>query len=754
MADLSIGTDLITADEAGASRIMARTKRHSRAVSYLTASGRDDIRAHLTALRRYVIAEMAEAGLDMVVETTDAQAEARLWTVDEAAWQILATSNTNTVVLDKNDVLRMHGLTLKQLLDPDELKAMQAQMDLSRLPPDPASNVAFERWHEQRVKNDVVWAYVRGHLPPEHKNAPHRNGRRLNMALNSATLYVYMVTLNPSAYGTHVRKLLRGAVQFAVHHVLARSTLGTDAEAYVAEHVEPVLQAHVRGVLSAPGVETQVHALIDESAEHGEAYARAKASLLATLERTRLVRDVRSILDRNSIDTDTRDGLFASLFSMYKLVTIVRAVARFVAQSSTDAGAATDKLEAAAAELLRAVEGQSDLNRDLMVRNARKIIRGIRDFHNTRNVSEGAHAASLVAKQTERMVLATYHLTMVHVRAQLISDMRVAQTSANPRNADPSLGAKSAFLARRLLHLHREFKQCAATLKALVARALRMLRSSRFSLSPTGSVAQALGFMHLRMAAAHAFFDATGGPTPGMITELKAAREAHLAAAAERVRAYREAASAELGREPFALNIADFGSTKAHHRTPNTIAMIDTFLLTGVLRTLHELDKSISVVVFELVAKRKAKPPPPAYVRAIAELRETLVKFIMERRRSVSLQVAEAASARLRVAELGTILEQHALAALRLIMDRIYETPLGVAFACSASSIRPEDNGARPYGVTAAFDYEWARLGDGERPSLASVGAAGEIFDSELPQGLARDVDVNRPYVYGPHADY
>lgn len=758
MSDLSLGTDLITADEAHASRIMARTKRHSRAVSYLTMSGRDDIRARLTALRRYVISEMAEAGLDMVVETTDAQAEARLWMVDEGAWQILATSNLNTVVLDKNDVLRMHGLTLKKLLDPEELRAMQRQMDMSRLPPDPASNIAFERWHEQRVQNDVVWAYVRGHLPPEDLEAPGKGGRRLNMVLNSATLYLYMVTLNPSAYGTHVRKLLRGAVQFAVHHVLARATLGTDAEAYVTEHVEPVLQAHVRGVLAAPGIETHVQALIDESAEHGEAYGRAKAALLRTLERTRLVRDVRTILDRNSIDTDTRDGLFASLFSMYKLVSLVRVVARFVADSSTDAGAETGLLERAAAAVLAGSEELAGPAQDLMVRNARKIVKGIREFHTTRTVSGASHVAAVVSKQTEHLLLSTHHLTMLHVRAQLVAEAAAAHAAPMTKNAKPSHGARSAFVARRLLQLHREYKQCAATIKALVARGLRMLRSSRFSLSATGSIAQALAFMSTRMAATQMYADSRKPDSPAgikeFLKELGVSREAHLAASVARVKAYEGAAGAELGREPFALNIADFGKQPIDHRTPNTIAMLDTFLLSGVLRTLHTLDKSITLVVFELVAKNKAKPAPPRYVRAISDLRETLVQFIMERRRSVSLQVADATFARLRVSELGTILEQHAVGALKLIMDRIYDTPLGVAFACSASSIRPEENGARPYGVTSAFDYEWSRLDEKERPSLTSVGAAGEIFDSELPQGLGRGVDINRPYVYGPHADY
>jgi hypothetical protein len=750
MSDLSLGSDLLTADEAHASRITARTKRHSRAVAYLTPSGREDIRSRLNTLRQFVLAEMADAGLDMVVEATDAQAEARLWMADETAWQILATSNTNTVVLDKNDLLRMHGLTLKQLLDPSALEAMQAQMDMSRLPPDPASNVAFERWHEQRVKNDVVWAYVRGHLPPEHKSAPSRFGRRLNMVLNSATLYVYMVTLNPSAYGTHVRKLLRGSVQFATHHVLARSTLGADADTYVGEHVEPVLQAHVRGVLAAPGIEGQVHALLDESGEHGEAYHRAKAALLATLERTRLVRDVRSILDRNSIDTDTRDGLFASLFSMYKLVILIRAMARFVGQSSTEAGASTDELERAAAQLLAEVEGLAGPERDVALRAARKLLRGVRDLKAaTRTVSGGGGAAGVVAKQTEHAVLAMYHLTMAHVRAQLVNQ---ATTEAVNTNANPTEGARSAFVARRLLRLHREYKQCAATMKALVARALRMLRSARFSLSRTGSVAQAFVFMYLRIYATRAYVRTNpGGIADKVLKLLENTSEAHFKRAAEQIKAYKLAAGTELGREPFTMNIADFGKTQPHHRTPNTIAMIDTFLLTGVLRTLHDLDKTITVVVFELAAKRKAKPPPPAYVRAIGELREALVQFIMERRSSVSLRVADSASTRLRVSELGTILEQHASNALRLIMDRIYETPLGVAFACSASSIRTE---ARPYGVTSAFDYEWARLDETEKPNLSSVGAAGEIFDSELPQGPASGVDANRPYVYGPHTDY
>jgi hypothetical protein len=345
---------------------------------------------------------------------------------------------------------------------------------------------------------------------------------------------------------------------------------------------------------------------------------------------------------------------------------------------------------------------------------------------------------------------------MAHVRTQLVAQLT---EEVAPETKNPTEGATSAFHARRALQLHREYKQCAATVKALVARALRMLRSARFSVSHTGSVAQALGFMYLRIYATRAYANQKkkhGGVTDALTSvtaSLKTTSERAFTQAAERVREYKAHASAELGREPYAMNIADFGKAQPHHRTPNTIAMIDTFLLTGVLRTLHELDKTITVVVFELAAKRKAKPPPPAYVRAIGELREALVQFIMERRSSVSLRVSDAASTRLRVSELGTILVQHANNALRLIMDRIYETPLGVAFACSASSIAVQAD-ARPYGVTSAFDYEWSKLERSDRPKVSDVTATGEIFDSELPQGLASGVDANRPYVFGPHADY
>ena len=194
-------------------------------------------------------------------------------------------------------------------------------------------------------------------------------------------------------------------------------------------------------MLAAPGIEAQVHALLDESGEHGEAYHRAKAALLATLERTRLVRDVRSILDRNSIDTDTRDGLFASLFSMYKLVSLIRAMARFVGQSSTEAGASTDELERAAAAMLAEVEGLAGPERDVALRAARKLLRGVRDLKAaTRTVSGGGGAAGVVAKQTEHAVLAMYHLTMAHVRAQLVAQ---ATAEAENKNANPTEGARS-----------------------------------------------------------------------------------------------------------------------------------------------------------------------------------------------------------------------------------------------------------------------------------------------------------------------
>jgi hypothetical protein len=757
MADLTIGTDLLTFDSEPPSRITTRSQSRSRAISYLPLSGREDIRSRLSAIRRFVMGEMADSGLDMIVETTDAHAEAQLWSADETAWYLLATTNTNTIVLDKSDVLRLHGLTLRRILDPGAYDALQTQLDLSRLPPDPASNVAFERWHEQRAKNDVVWAYIRGHLPPDQKEqtvAPHKNGRRLNMALNSTTLYLYMVTLNPSAYGTHVRKLLRGAVQFAVHHVLARATLGADPATYAAEHVEPILQPYVRSVLSAPGIEVQVQTLVDESTEHTEAYARAKVALLQTLERTRLVRDVRSILNANSVDTSTRDKLFASLFSMYKLVTLIRSAALFLNNASGGQSSGVEALQAAAAGFLREIDDTpKGTEHATVLRNARKISQGIRDFSaNTRPINVPAadteYPSGVVAKHTESMILALYNLTVIYIRVQLIEELRQAP-GPDAKNAP---NAHEASRARRILRIHRDYKHGMATLKALVSRALRMLRAGRYTLSKTGSVAQALGFMYLRIKAVDKAIEGAGAVMSvsgrALVAELAKTKEAFATTATTTTDAYHRIAGGEGAKEPYVMNIANFGSAvPQHHRTDTTVAMIDTFLLTGLFRTLHDLDKTVSVVVFELVARKKAKPPPVEYTTAITELREALTQLIMERRRSVTLRHVELASSRLRVTELSRILEQHAQRALHLIMDRIYDSPLGVAFACSANSIR-DRAGMRPYGVTPTFERQWALISEEEKPSLTSVRAAGEIYDSDLSHGVASRIDLSRPYVY------
>ena len=757
MADLTIGTDLLTFDSEPPSRITTRSQSRSRAISYLPLSGREDIRSRLSAIRRFVMGEMADSGLDMIVETTDAHAEAQLWSADETAWYLLATTNTNTIVLDKSDVLRLHGLTLRRILDPGAYDALQTQLDLSRLPPDPASNVAFERWHEQRAKNDVVWAYIRGHLPPDQKEqtvAPHRNGRRLNMALNSTTLYLYMVTLNPSAYGTHVRKLLRGAVQFAVHHVLARATLGADPATYASEHVEPILQPYVRSVLAAPGIEVQVQTLVDESTEHTDAYARAKVALLQTLERTRLVRDVRSILNANSVDTSTRDKLFASLFSMYKLVTLIRSAALFLNNASGGQSSGVEKLQAAAAGFLREIDDTpKGTEHATVLRNARKISQGIRDFSaNTRPINVPAadteYPSGVVAKHTESMILALYNLTVIYIRVQLIEELRQAPGP----NANNAPNAHEASRARRILRIHRDYKHGMATLKALVSRALRMLRAGRYTQSKTGSVAQVLGFMYLRLVAVEKAIKNAGTAMSksglALVEELAKTKEAFGKTAATTTASYDRIAGGEGAKEPYVMNIANFGSAvPQHHRTDTTVAMIDTFLLTGLFRTLHDLDKTVSVVVFELVARKKAKPPPAEYTTAITELREALTQLIMERRRSVTLRHVELASSRLRVTELSRILEQHAQRALNLIMDRIYDSPLGVAFACSANSIR-DRAGMRPYGVTPTFERQWALISEDEKPSLTSVRAAGEIYDSDLTHGVASRIDLSRPYVY------
>jgi hypothetical protein len=750
MTDLTIASDLLTLE--GPSVISARTR--SRAAGYLPLSGRQAIRDKLLDMRRAVTDAMANAGLDMVVDVSDVRAEGELWQADDASWYWLASSNTNAIVLDENDVMRMHGITLQRILDRESNEALRHQLGLSRLPPDPESNVAFERWHDQRVNNDIVWSYIRSHLPEEDQAAPHANGRRLNMALNSVTMYMYMVLFNPSAYGTHVRKLLRGAMQFAAHHVLARYHLGADTHTYVQNYVEDALRPYVKDILLKQGLETKLAALVEEHAEHGSAYERTKASVVAILERTALVRDVRTVLHENSVDTSTRDPLFANLFSMYKLALLVKSLATYVAETSTGAATETGELSDAAHALLADVERAGGMQaHGEMLRHARKLGHSIRAFGEVSGVvlpERDPEPSNLVAKRMEHAVLGLHALATLYAKFDLIA--RVAAVTVA---TDKSAVAAHALATKEVVEARQEYKQIAATMKALASSAVRSLRAVRFTSRAEGSVQQAGAFFLMRAVAAREAFKRRQR-TPALTAMLPSAEK--MFTALEKVNkdfdekyaaAFRQyqatAEGAESAKEPFRMNLADFnfGSVAVDRRTENSVAMVAAFFLTGLLRTFHQVDKSVPVVVFKLIELRKPRSSPVEYARAIKALRDSIVKLVMALRDTVATQHAASTAKRVDTSILARSLANSAESVLQILLDRIYETPIGLAFACSASNIAGV--GEFPTGASPAFTREWEQ--QDAKNLTADINTLGSaLFESDVP-GTSR-LDLNRPYVY------
>jgi hypothetical protein len=148
------------------------------------------------------------------------------------------------------------------------------------------------------------------------------------MVLNSMTMYAYMVAMNPSAYGTHVRTLLSGAYQYALTHALIVQSLGMDADTYVDTHITRAHRPYVRDVLSREKV---MSAVLDFNAAEKDTpdYRNAKIALVRALESTRLAREVKSSLERNTMDTESETP-FKNLFGMYKALVILLAMVKLI----------------------------------------------------------------------------------------------------------------------------------------------------------------------------------------------------------------------------------------------------------------------------------------------------------------------------------------------------------------------------------------------------------------------------------------
>ena len=363
---LTIGEEELRSSPRGSpSRIYTRSTKKGR-TSSLIPSGRPSIRDELRGIMRAVRDKAKKYGIRRVVESTNEEQTQALWKADDVAWFWLATGESNARPLGKEDVIRMHTATIRRMLDNESFSSAKQQMDLTGLPRDPKKNVLYEQWARERSPTDIVWEYVKSHLPgadvqpikpggayynrDNNNNNNNNNNNKNNnydtepfhMVLNSMTMYAYMVAMNPSAYGTHVRTLLSGAYQYALTHALIVQSLGIDADTYVDTHITQTHRPYVRDVLSREKV---MSAVLDfNSAEKDTPeYRSSKIALIRALESTRLAREVKSSLDRNTMDTEDETP-FKNLFGMYKALVILLAMVKLV-QVDTHRSGDSNELE-------------------------------------------------------------------------------------------------------------------------------------------------------------------------------------------------------------------------------------------------------------------------------------------------------------------------------------------------------------------------------------------------------------------------
>jgi hypothetical protein len=337
-------------DRGSASRIYTRAQTMQPG-RMMIRSGRASIRDALREMMSAVRAKTEVYGIQRVVESTSEEQAQALWKADDVAWFWLATGESNARPLGRDDIIRMHTATIRRMLDNESFASAKKQMDLTELPHDPKKNVLYEQWASERSPTDIVWAYVRSHLPGanamaikpgsayytrdnDNNNNRDNNSNNNNepdpfhMVLNSMTMYAYMVAMNPSAYGTHVRTLLSGAYQYALTHALIVQSLGIDADTYVDTHITRNHRPYVRDVLSRDKV---MSAVVDfNSAEKDTPdYKRAKLALVRALESTRLAKEVKSVLERSTMDTESETP-FKNLFGMYKALVILLAMVKLI----------------------------------------------------------------------------------------------------------------------------------------------------------------------------------------------------------------------------------------------------------------------------------------------------------------------------------------------------------------------------------------------------------------------------------------
>lgn len=627
----ALGSDLLTMHADEPPKPVAARAAPSASSKFLPRSGRRMIRDTLISLIEHVRTSLQHDGLELVIDVADEQAEQQLWRKDDAAWYWLAAGGPNTQHTSENDVLKMHSATLRRIVDPDSLRVVEEQIELSKLAPDPDRHVPLERWVASRPKEDIVWEYLQSTLRLTLRMPPSAtvSDDRMRMELNSVTLYVYLVTMNPSAYGTHVRTLMQGAFQYALHHLLVAKRLGRSAEEYVRTFIAPRHQSLVSGVLSSAEVGRCLEAMLDAMDDNRDQGA-AKLALIHALDKTPFIQTVTSMLQRNTVHVDRRDPNFAYVFGLYKTLALIRCMCRWVAMSSRHGGSKASSIVkyTELVGLVDRVDGEtrrelSHVGQDegsplgeVSQRASSKLLRDLRAAADIL-AKLGGYTLGPSASYTERVYLvrllseALYAIGLYYARLHFASSITNA---ARPVGNQSSAVLTAKFAIKYRASLER-FESVKHLLSAEVDAVSRLLGGSSPRAEDISGVLR--GILRLRMLGGlerRLFQNVHAAPgtalsvlkttplveTPVAWTAANNALWDWHAKASER--------AATLGYDPsrgstLRIDLSKFGESRfgAHgeSRTESTIGFIDLFFLTGLYRTLDELDGKVGGIIFD-----------------------------------------------------------------------------------------------------------------------------------------------------------
>jgi hypothetical protein len=747
-----LGTDLLTLDEKPAPAPISTRRQSATMREFLPRSGRRQIRETLVALIEYMTASMARDGLELVVDVESEQRQQELWRADDAAWFWLATAETNARALDSNEVLRMHAATIRRILDVDSSEHLARQTDLSRLPRDPAKNLAYEQWQRGRPKNDMVWVYIQENLPRAPRGAYVRDPQRLHMQLNSVTMYIYMVTMNPSAYGTHVRALMRGAFQYGIHHVLAFQGLGVSIDEYLDGYVERQHAPLLRDLLASDGVRDAAVALIEGDVRQSPSeYSALKRRLLDSMRGTRLVETLTGLLRRNTIDVDTRDAHFAYLFGLYKLLALLRAMCGWVAEKShapaqhaevvtnfEAVNSALDRLDDDLNRQVAQVSMHHGLTNALGEASPRYSAKMRAELQALAEMLRSA-TSSWPPTQPEQIVWldglshsgATYHArlllhalfkrAMLMAHAMFVAGLAGAakRTLAGVLTKTARQVVKSAYFAEQYQRHLRGFSRLKSSVHSVFEVAAAILDTP----VPTADdVAQVLrSCVYLSYCADFARLCA-GARNLGYEPQLPDPQiDPPTWNGAWQILYHWVLKATELASDPtsvlqqrpsVAFRLSAFGATSFGHesRTETTIEMLNVFFLTGLYRSLDEIDTRIQLVLFDLgrdntgqLVDTAPEPNPlrEQYSLKLSELRDELLLLLQLLRKDVLVGHSAAVFAKGHIRskkEQATIVRHAAKGLIRILYRLLQRTEPGLIFSICSSSLY-EGKGKRPQQI-------------------------------------------------------